>query len=220
MANPRSIDDMKALIGKRGGIARGNRYGVQITNPIRVTKNITKEMEGIDTSFIGNGRDAFILCTAVSLPGKLINTTEATHNHNMSKKPYSMTTDAVTMTFLLTNDYYMKKYFDLWMELIVDSSGNHYKTAYKSEYTRDVEIHALNSKNENIGYGTKLEHAYPIQISQVELGEEQEGLMQVTVTWEYDNWKLTHMKEGFVKPDIIPEGHLTNPTGRPDNPYV
>jgi hypothetical protein len=129
-----------------------------------------------------------------------------------------MTTDAVTMTFLLTNDYYMKKYFDLWMELIVDSSGNHYKTAYKSEYTRDVEIHALNSKNENIGYGTKLEHAYPIQISQVELGEEQEGLMQVTVTWEYDNWKLTHMKEGFVKPDIMPG--IPGSGGRLDNPYV
>ena len=206
MANPHNIDDMKALIVKRGGIARGNRYGVQITNPIRVknqmdsgldylSNNITKE--GIDTSFIGNGRDVFILCTAVSLPGKLINTTEATHNHNMSKKPYSMTTDQVTMTFLLTNDYYMKKYFDFWMELIVDSSGNHYKTAYKSEYSRDVEIHALNTKNENIGYGVKLEHAYPIQISQVELGESQEGLMQVTVTWEYDNWKITHMKQGF-----------------------
>ena len=205
MANPHNIDDMKALIVKRGGIARGNRYGVQITNPIRDNNQMDSGLDflndNITNSIFLNARDVFILCTAVSLPGKLINTTEATHNHNMSKKPYSMTTDQVTMTFLLTNDYYMKKYFDFWMELIVDSSGNHYKTAYKSEYSRDVEIHALDTKNENIGYGVKLEHAYPIQISQVELGESQEGLMQVTVTWEYDNWKITHMKQGFGNSD-------------------
>ena len=30
---PSPIDDMKALLSKRGGIARGNRYGVHFTHP-------------------------------------------------------------------------------------------------------------------------------------------------------------------------------------------
>ena len=54
-----------------------------------------------------------------------------------------MATDEVTMSFLLTGDYYMKKYFDRWMEMIVDSSGNHYKTMYKKDYVADVQIQAL-----------------------------------------------------------------------------
>ena len=32
-------------------------------------------------------------------------------------------TDEVSMTFLLTNDYYIKKYFDMWQEMIIDSTG-------------------------------------------------------------------------------------------------
>ena len=48
----------------------------------------------------------------LTLPGKRISTTEATHNHHLAKKPYSMATDEVTMSFLVTGDYYMKKYFD------------------------------------------------------------------------------------------------------------
>jgi hypothetical protein len=220
MANPRSIDDMKALLSRRGGIARGNRYGVHIAHPLKgqslMVDTTVKQphKNDIDTSFIQDGRDTWMLCSAVTLPGKRISTTEATHNHNLSKKPYSMATDEVSMTFLLTNDYYMKKYFDLWQELIINSRGNHYKTSYKDDYCAQIDIHALNNKNENVGYGIKLEKAYPIQVSQVEFSEGAEGLMELTVTWEYDNWRMTHMDEGF-----IPSGFPTS-AGRLDNPYV
>ena len=33
--NIQSIDDMKSLISRRGGIARGNRYGVFISHPLK-----------------------------------------------------------------------------------------------------------------------------------------------------------------------------------------
>jgi len=144
------IDDMKALIQRRSGIARGNRYGVHFTHPV----------------------------------------TEATHNHHLAKKPYSMATDEVTMSFMLTGDYYMKKYFDVWQEMIVNSSGNHYKTMYKNDYCAQVQIDALiGDEDKTVGYSCKLMNAYPIQVSQVELGEGAEGIMEITVTWEYDNWK-------------------------------
>jgi len=216
--NIQSIDDMKALISRRGGIARGNRYGVHIAHPLAGKSLMMNTVEAIpsdediDTSFIQDGRDTYMLCSAVSLPGKRISTTEATHNHNMSKKPYSMATDEVSMTFLLTNDYYMKKYFDLWQELIINSTGNHYKTSYKDDYCAQIEIHALNATNEKVGYGTKLINAYPIQVSQIELSEGAEGLSEITVTWEYDNWKIIHIKDGFIPAKI----HAS----RLDDPYA
>ena len=64
-----------------------------------------------------------------------------------------MATDEVTMTFLLTGDYYMKKYFDRWQEMIVDSSGNHYKTMYKNDYVADVQIQALlDDEDDTVAY--------------------------------------------------------------------
>ena len=180
---PNPIDNMKALLSKRGGIARGNRYGVHFTHPI--IKN-----GGSGNNWVQDGRDTWILCTAVALPGKRISTTEAAHNHHLAKKPYSMATDEVTMSFLLTGDYYMKKYFDLWQEMIIDSSGNHYKAHYKSDYTADVQIDALlGDENDTKTYSIVLQKAYPIQVSQVELGEGVDGILEVTITWEYDNWK-------------------------------
>ena len=207
-----SIDNMKALIGRRGGIARGNRFGVHITHPLKNSgvfegkKSIVREGPRNSFSrevtefkdFLQNGEDTYMLCSSVTLPGKRISTTEATHNHNLAKKPYSMATDEVTMSFMLTQDYYIKKYFDLWQEQIINSTHNHYKTSYKLDYCVDVEIFALNSQDDAVGYGTKLEMAYPIQVSQIELGEEQEGLMSLSVTWEYDNWRMMHIDDAFA----------------------
>ena len=177
------IDDMKALIQRRSGIARGNRYGVHFTHPV-----ITNQTSGYN--WIQSGLDTWVLCTAVVLPGKRISTTEATHNHHLAKKPYSMATDEVTMSFMLTGDYYMKKYFDVWQEMIVNSSGNHYKTMYKDEYCTDVLMQQLSTSNHIIpGYTLMLENAYPIQVGSINLGNGEDGLMELPITWEYDNFR-------------------------------
>ena len=187
---PNPIDNMKALLSKRKSIARGNRYGVHISHPT------LRNSQGSDNNWVTDGRDTWILCTAATIPGKRISTTEATHNHHLAKKPYSMATDEVAMTFLVTGDYYMKKYFDLWQEMIVDSTGNHYKTYYKKDYVADVTITALQGDaDDTVGYSIILMNAYPIQVSQIELGEGVDGILEVTVTWEYDNWKTTKDRE-------------------------
>ena len=187
---PNPIDNMKALLSKRQSIARGNRYGVHISHPT------LRNSQGSDNNWVTDGRDTWILCTAATIPGKRISTTEAVHNHHLAKKPYSMATDEVTMSFLITGDYYMKKYFDLWQEMIVDSTGNHYKTYYKKDYVADVTITALQGdENDTVGYSIILMNAYPIQVSQIELGEGVDGILEVTVTWEYDNWKTTKDRE-------------------------
>ena len=72
---PSQIDDMKALISRRGGVARGNRYGVHFTHP-----SIKNGASG--NNWLQSGHDTWILCTSVVLPGKRISTTEATHNHH------------------------------------------------------------------------------------------------------------------------------------------
>ena len=210
MALPVSIDTLKSTINRRGGVARPNRFGVYITHP---SKNINSLLnfnpanllsnlisgQGVNIGdFIQDPRDMFLLCRNVTMPGKRISTTEATHNHHLSKKPYSAITDEVTMSFMLTNDYYIKKYFVMWQEMIVDTSGEHYKTFYKSEYTTDVIIQQLSASNDVVpGYSVRLQNAYPIQVGAVELSSEGEGLLEISITWEYDNFKTIGLVDGF-----------------------
>jgi hypothetical protein len=102
------------------------------------------------------------------------------------------------MTFTLTNDYYIKRYFDLWQEMIIDTSHDHYKAAYKRDYCKDVIIQQLSTSNHMIpGYTVKLLNAYPIQVGAVELANESDGALQINITWEYDNFKNIGLIDGF-----------------------
>ena len=210
MSLPVSIDSMKSTINRRGGVARGNRFGVYITHPSKSMNSLLNfnpatllsnliSGDGVNVGdFISDPRDMFLLCRNVTMPGKRISTTEKTSNHHLSKKPYSAIADEVTMTFLLTNDYYIKKYFDMWQEMIIDTSGAHYKTFYKKEYCTDVTIQQLSSGNDVVpGYSLILENAYPIQVGAVELSSESDGLIEVAITFEYDNFKSVGLVDGF-----------------------
>ena len=210
MSLPVSIDSMKSTINRRGGIARGNRFAVYVShpskgmnsllnfNPANLLSNLISGQGVRIGDFIQDPRDIFLLCQSCTMPGKRIMTTEATHNHHNTKKPYSAATDEVTMTFLMTNDYYMKKYFDMWQEMIIDTSHEHYKAFYKREYCSDVSIQQLSASNDVVpGYTIKLENAYPIQVGALELGNSADGLMELSITWEYDNFRTVNMVDGF-----------------------
>jgi len=192
-----SIDTIKSELVKHGGLAKGNRYGVWIFHPRMFSEDYDPatglgdwlDKKGRNSKEVLDGtRDILLLCNTCSIPGRRILTTDSTHNHNLSKKPYSIMTDEVTMTFILTNDYYIKKYFDLWQNMIIDSSHEHYKTFYKRDYVTDVYIEQLTT-NDLKSYVVKLENAYPIQVSSIELGNASEGVMEISITWEYDNWR-------------------------------
>ena len=48
------------------------------------------------------------------------------------------------------------------------------------------------------GYSIKLLNAYPIQVGAIELSSEGEGLLEVSITWEYDNFKSVGLIDGYT----------------------
>jgi len=201
MSLPVSVDSLKSTIGNRGGLARGNRFAIYMsypggpgllnTNPLSLLTNIANDGFNVH-ALVNDPRDIFLLCESVQIPGKRIVTMDQFHTHFSVKRPYTKMTDEVTCTFLLTNDYYIRKYFDNWQEQIVDSQ-NSPKIGYLGDYATDVIIQQISSKQEMIpGYQIKLINAFPLAVGAIELSNVQENsVLQVMITFAYDTWEST-----------------------------
>ena len=187
-----TIEDLKATIAKKGGLARSNRFNVIFTPPTQSLLNLDPQQiisSAISGNFsarnlINDPRDISMLCTSVVIPGKQIATIDYQAQKQTIKIPYGELHDDVTCTFLLTNDYYMKTVLDSWIGSVVDMDT--YKVAYKKDITTDVIIQQLDEQNTPI-YGVKLEGAFPTTVSDIELSNENENTVQtVNVSFSYD----------------------------------
>ncbi len=191
-----NIDKLKSTIGKRGGIAKANRFKVMFTPPQQSLLNIDPGAiftsvisgDGINLkSLINDPRDISMLCTSASIPGRQFSTDEVTMERQTVKMVYGFIDEDITFTFLLTNDMYMKKMFDDWSSSIIDDEA--YTLNYKKNYTADVVIQQLNL-DDKVVYGAKLENAYPKSISPIEYSMDSEEIGTFTVTFAYDKYKL------------------------------
>lgn len=190
------VDDLLATIGKRGGLAKPNRFVVIMTPP--GASLINKDFQGIIGSaisgnfgfndFVNDPRDIAMLCKSCTLPGRTINTLEFQEDmyKNTVKAPYSYVNEDVTFNFLLTNDYYMKKQFEQWMALVYDKQSH--TIPYRDQYTSDVIIQQLDQDNNPV-YGVKLVGAYPTAINSVNLDNSMSDQVQeLSVTMTYTDF--------------------------------
>ena len=196
------LDDLKSTIAKKGGMAPANRFNVFFTPPTASLININPQALLSSAAsgnlsvknFIADPRDISILCESVSLPGRNLNTLDYQSNKQPIKMPYGFADDDVQMTFLLTNDYFMKDLFERWQGSVI-STGS-YTANYKSEYVTDVTIMQTNQKDIPV-YGVRLINAFPTTIAAIELNSTSESTFQrVSVTLSYDRY--------------VPEGALTS----------
>jgi hypothetical protein len=216
MAN--SIEDIKALANTKLGFARPNKF--LITMPtVGVGGGL---LAGLIGAFSGGGggaspRELNILCSNATMPAKQILTNDRRIGMEFQKIAYGYAVDDVSMTFYLMNDYGIKDYFDSWRSTILDEVGQ--ASNYKNEYAKTVTIHQLRQPlkgfskqlgpirfNAGIGggsvYSVDLLEAFPISSSAIELNNDLDGLVQLTVTFAYTNWRRTRGVQNFINMDI------------------
>tara|TARA_B110000444_G_scaffold259656_1_gene304102 strand:+ start:952 stop:1590 length:639 start_codon:yes stop_codon:yes gene_type:complete len=189
-----SIERLKSLISKKGGLAKGNRFNVIFTPPKQTLLNF--DLESIVSSaisgnfsaknLINDPRDISMLCDSVSIPGKQISTIDYQAQKQSIKIPYGTLHDDVSLTFLLTNDYYMKSMFDQWINNIVNTDT--YGVSYKKDIVTDVIIQQLDEQNTPI-YGVKLEGAFPTTMNEIVLSNDSTDTIQkLNVSFSYDRY--------------------------------
>lgn len=189
-----SIDDLKAEINNRGGIGRTNRFNVLFTPPSQALINI--DIDAIlgslargtfnKNQLISDPRTLSLLCESTSLPSKAIQTKQFDYTARYPEKRVQGYTDAdVSFSFLVTNDFYIKRMFDDWAQMIVSSEG--YALGYKNDYTCDVVIQQLNQENDVV-YGVKLIDAFPTGLGAMQLTQAPNGESKIEVTMSYDRY--------------------------------
>jgi hypothetical protein len=190
-----SIENLKSSIVKHGGVAQENRFAVYMTPPNQIPLNLDLNAIVINAlsggkfnekSLFNDPRDIAILCESCTLPGRQILTADYQSIKQSVKVPYGFINEDVTFTFLLTNDYYIKKMFDTWSDQIINYSS--YRASYMKDYVTDVTIVQLNKKNLPI-YKVVLQNAYPITFNPITLDNNAENTAQkFSVTLTYENF--------------------------------
>lgn len=199
-----SIDNLKSIIVKKGGLAKANRFLVIFTPPTQPLLNLS--LSNVVGSLargnnplkkmISNPRDIAFLCESASLPGRQITTSDFTAQKQTIKIPNGFIEEDVSMSFILTNDFFMKEVFDRWLSSIVDTQT--YTLGYKSDYQCDITIQALDAEDKPT-YTITLINAYPITVGSVELDNSAENTyLKIPVTFAYDRYEEKDILFGTV----------------------
>jgi hypothetical protein len=197
-----NIENLKSTIAKKGGLAPANRFNVIFAPPAVSLLNINPQ-QIVSSLLSGNfsagnllndPRDISILCKSVNMPGRTLSTFEHDHDKQQNKYPYTFIDEDVTMTFHLTNDYYMRNMLEQWQSGIFNTES--YVTGFKNDYSVDVIIQQLNQKNIPV-YGVKLLKDYPVSYEGITLDNAQtDAVTEMSVTFAYDRF--------------VPEGPLSS----------
>lgn len=195
-----SVDEIKAIASVKLGFARPNQF--LITLP---------DLGGVSS------RELNVLCANVNLPGKQVLTADRRIGMEFQKVAYGYAVDDVTMTFYCMNDYGVKKYFDAWRAITVGEEIGELK--YKNDYAKTITIHqlrkplvglskALGPLRANIGigggsvYSVELREAFPTTMQAIELNNDLDGLVQLSVQISYTNWYTAEAQQNFLNASL------------------
>jgi hypothetical protein len=192
-----SIEQLKSQMNRANGVAMTNQFAVQLPTIGGFT-----------------GRTLNLMCKSVTMPGKQVTTKDLNIGLYNEKIVDGFLVDDVSMTFYVLNDYHTKLYFDEWRKLMVGEKRG--EVGYKKDYAKRVTIHQLRkpdgtgilgqeySKEISIGgifnigfdffansiYTVELIDAFPTTISGIELTNDPDGLVEMTVQFSYTNWEV------------------------------
>jgi len=182
-----SIEDFKSVMTSKNGLARSNLFKVTLP-PISSI----------------NSRELTILCKSVQLPGRQIMTNERRIGLESAKVAYGYANVEVSMTFYETNQYDIRKYFEAWQNLAVNQQTK--EIGYlrgPNGYGKDITIEQLKKPtpmrdnvfatvdNTTVGdvvYKCKLIEAFPTTLTQIDLSDASDTLVETTVSLSYTNW--------------------------------
>jgi len=127
---PFSIDEFKSAVSKGSGLAKPNLFNIYLP-PLDPSVS-TKELN--------------LLCRAAALPGKQMISQDVQMGLNTRKISNGFGVTDITLTFYVLNDFHVKKYFEMWQDMVVKRRGEAYEIGYYNDYVKPVRIESVQKK--------------------------------------------------------------------------
>lgn len=125
-------------------------------------------------------------CDTAELPGKTLQTAEAKIYGLTTKVPYKKQYNDISLSFICTNDFYERKLFDTWIDIILpsDSLNLRFPEDESTRYRTDIQIIQYDEFIKQI-YSVKLIDAFPIGLAAQPLSWGDDGYHKLTVQFSY-----------------------------------
>lgn len=184
-----SINNLKTVIGKRG-LAKVNRFEVDFSGLLNIRDKdgpIATRNELLNLS---------TLVTATTLPGRQLTTFGYDLFRHQTEFPTGYVNEALSMEIALTGDYFAKKIFDRWLNIIVPKKE--YLMAYANSYKCPITIKQLNNKDKVI-YKCKLDDCFPKATRGIAYNSETDDISALGVEFAYNDLNFP-TDPGPIKP--------------------
>ena len=179
-----AISDFMTKVENLGGLARKDRFSVEITPPT----SLSSQIQSSTINF---------LAKTVSFPARSFGTTTYRSGGRFGLTvPYETTQEPVSLTMLNTNDHSPRIFWTDWFEHIqsVDPdnrTSNNYNMQYYKNFVGTVKISYFNDTRIialSPDYVLTLHDAWPSTLSAIELGWESAELIDFSVDIAYSWW--------------------------------
>ena len=243
-ANPETtINRFRAAISKGEGVARPSRFLVRVNLPqggINLQGIFQNQEQSTTDTELGRlqgtrqalasqnqeiGREIGLMCEAVQLPDRTINTNPYRHYGPTYNVPSIAQYADVTMTFIGDKFLRLRQFFETWQNLVIDSVTNN--TGYYDDYVAPIDIFQLGSFDElndrdSVTYGIRMFECYPVSIGTVDYSYgANNDYVKINVTFTYRYWlnfnldidstgKVGGLSSGEVKPGFQGPAFLQN----------
>ena len=176
---------------KTDGLARSNRFSVNITFPVDIGTPANKIL---------------IFCDAVSMPGMNLTTSQAKTYGEQREFPYEVLFDNVTFTFYVDTNLAVKNAFEKWMASIRNPQTRTFN--YYSNYVTDIDIYVHNvASDEEVVHSVTLHEAYPKTLTPIQMDYSSKDVMKYSVSMNY-KWYTT--SEMDATSAVVPQTGMEN----------
>jgi len=188
-----NINAFRDHFSRHQEFAKSSRFDVRISAPASLGYNT------VDLRF---------QCEASELPGYNINTVDGRYYGVASPVASVASFNDITLTFICAGDFWEKRMFDKWMNLIIPF--NNYNPEYRDNYVSPkIEINQFADysagsslleraiTNALIGteplkpkiiYTASLYNAFPVTIAPLQMNWADDGIHRLSVTFKYEYW--------------------------------
>lgn len=218
------INKFLSHIQSKQGFAKSSRFDVNIPIPIYVSKYVSTSLldsllnlggtvqdiagDAINNA-LGRGNDSVpggnatfsrylsLQCEAAELPGRSLVTQDIKIYGPTYKVPYQTQYQEISLTFLCTNDFYERKFFDRWLECIHPSDTNNLRYpkglngGVGDGYMTDITISQYDESTTQI-YRLKLNDAFPTTIASQQLTWSDDTFHRLQVQFAYQKYTVLY----------------------------